>query len=757
MKIKSKKNIKKNRKHSRKNVRKNKRSKKNVGKYFKKNVMKGGVWPFTRKSSGQPNPNPNPNFKDSIKHRIKQGLGLTGLTGLAGLRRVQFPFKRSSKNINPKSNSLIIEELILSSKNFTPLKKCQKKDKLYKIKFKENSQLKSIGQAFYDCFSLHSITIPASVESIGEGAFSQCKQLETVTFEKGSQLKSIGNNAFVNCISLKTITIPISVTIIGDYAFSKCKNLKIVTFEEGSKLESIGDYAFKDCKNLTYININQERKINVSINFNLVFENCPNITVELIQRLFNEVIVEPKRTREELIIFEPELETLTYNPTNSKNNSIETIEAQDIKEAISFIDTILKKDKIKNNSLNNKGQTELISEYKTFLSKDEDNSNFNKLVANNYKNGKKALQEIDTSNKYMIDLHGVHGVRDSKANENKSVTYNIFKLPDNINIIFLSPVSYNTCIYTAKLNVEDINQYIQNPYCVKHPYYKEAILYLGGQYCIDLNLSRRDKDYATGIRYINTDKIEEAYIYNNGDHSFTLSDFLKTGKDHTQAMLNKDNQYTFIVIACRGSFYTEMAMSKIVFYELSIKILNFFLHYKNNDKRKQMNNRNNVSIDNKYNKCKKKIFKERNPVNDRGLGYQQTNMSKGPFKSRHGRAGNTTVVKHSFGSISVDELKSKVNSINDTNKNITFQELSDILELSNDFWVTQRSHEKPIYVHDKEKFDIIKQIFKDNYDLMFEFIVYIDNKTGIINYEYLFKGIDGKTLDIKKITYRINI
>ena len=73
------------------------------------------------------------------------------------------------------------------------------------------------------------------------------------------------------------------------------------------------------------------------------------------------------------------MKTLTYNPTNSNNNSIETKEAQDIKEAISFIDTILKKDKIKNNSLNNKGQTELISEYKTFLSKDEDNSNFNKI------------------------------------------------------------------------------------------------------------------------------------------------------------------------------------------------------------------------------------------------------------------------------------------------------------------------------------------------------------------------------------------
>jgi hypothetical protein len=43
MKIKSMKNIKNNRKHSKKNVRKNKRSRKNVGKYSRKNVMRGGV------------------------------------------------------------------------------------------------------------------------------------------------------------------------------------------------------------------------------------------------------------------------------------------------------------------------------------------------------------------------------------------------------------------------------------------------------------------------------------------------------------------------------------------------------------------------------------------------------------------------------------------------------------------------------------------------------------------------------------------
>ena len=88
-------------------------------------------------------------------------------------------------------------------------------------------------QAFYGCISLISIDIPASVKTIQAGAFSNCRKLASVTFEKGSQLKTIGEiipsnitkGAFTNCTSLTFIEIPASVETIEAAAFKGCLEL----------------------------------------------------------------------------------------------------------------------------------------------------------------------------------------------------------------------------------------------------------------------------------------------------------------------------------------------------------------------------------------------------------------------------------------------------------------------------------------------------------------------------------------------------
>ncbi|MCH5171750.1 MAG: leucine-rich repeat domain-containing protein [Erysipelotrichales bacterium] len=100
-----------------------------------------------------------------------------------------------------------------------------------------------------------SIEIPNSVTSIEYSAFSNCTNLQTITFESESKLESIGDYAFMFCGSLTSITIPSSVTSIGLYAFYYCTNLKRATFENESKLESIGDEAFEYCRSLTSITI----------------------------------------------------------------------------------------------------------------------------------------------------------------------------------------------------------------------------------------------------------------------------------------------------------------------------------------------------------------------------------------------------------------------------------------------------------------------------------------------------------------------
>ena len=152
------------------------------------------------------------------------------------------------------------------------------------VTFEKESQLKTISGGysnpnyygvFSDCTALTSIKIPASVKTIEEAAFKGCSSLATVTFEKGSQLKTIRSadsyyphtyyGAFSFC-PITSIEIPASVETIEAAAFKGCSSLATVTFEKGSQLKTIsGDYStgstsnysgvFSDCTALKSIEI----------------------------------------------------------------------------------------------------------------------------------------------------------------------------------------------------------------------------------------------------------------------------------------------------------------------------------------------------------------------------------------------------------------------------------------------------------------------------------------------------------------------
>ena len=110
----------------------------------------------------------------------------------------------------------------------------------------------SIGEnAFSDCTALTSITIPESVTSIGWGAFYGCTSLKIISIPKG--VTSIGGYAFRNCTSLESITIPESVTSIGENAFSDCTALTSITIPES--VTSIGSCSFDGCTGLESITI----------------------------------------------------------------------------------------------------------------------------------------------------------------------------------------------------------------------------------------------------------------------------------------------------------------------------------------------------------------------------------------------------------------------------------------------------------------------------------------------------------------------
>lgn len=102
--------------------------------------------------------------------------------------------------------------------------------------------VKEIGtNALAGCTGLTKITLPESLETIGQSAFGQREQ-------KGSVL------VFPSCKSLTSITIPKNVTNIGNYAFSKCTGLKEVIFE-GENSCWLGTEVFRGCTALEKVTV----------------------------------------------------------------------------------------------------------------------------------------------------------------------------------------------------------------------------------------------------------------------------------------------------------------------------------------------------------------------------------------------------------------------------------------------------------------------------------------------------------------------
>ena len=127
--------------------------------------------------------------------------------------------------------------------------------------------------AFYNCFNLTSITIPATVTNIEIESLSNTIALTTIIVEEGNPvydsrnncnavietatntliagckntiipegIKAIGTSAFRDCDNLTSIELPATIESIGDYAFYYCTKMENITLPQG--LKTIGTAAF---------------------------------------------------------------------------------------------------------------------------------------------------------------------------------------------------------------------------------------------------------------------------------------------------------------------------------------------------------------------------------------------------------------------------------------------------------------------------------------------------------------------------------
>jgi len=95
----------------------------------------------------------------------------------------------------------------------------------------------------YACGKGSRYTIPDGVEAIGEYAFAECRNLESVTIPDG--VTTIEDGAFAGCLNLKTLSISKSVTTIGEQALRGCSSLKSITVDnENPAFSSIDDVLF---------------------------------------------------------------------------------------------------------------------------------------------------------------------------------------------------------------------------------------------------------------------------------------------------------------------------------------------------------------------------------------------------------------------------------------------------------------------------------------------------------------------------------
>ena len=111
--------------------------------------------------------------------------------------------------------------------------------------------------------NIETVTLPDTIEMIGEGAFKNCKKLKSVHgLENCNGLKEIKAYTFSYCEALQEISFPNTIESMGSRTFEYCTNLRYVYgLENCTKLKEIPTATFLQCLELIEIKLPEGLKI----------------------------------------------------------------------------------------------------------------------------------------------------------------------------------------------------------------------------------------------------------------------------------------------------------------------------------------------------------------------------------------------------------------------------------------------------------------------------------------------------------------
>ncbi|MBQ7972350.1 MAG: leucine-rich repeat protein [Lachnospiraceae bacterium] len=145
------------------------------------------------------------------------------------------------------------------------------------------------GRAFYNCSALTAFPVLENLEEIGYYAFGNCVELSAFAF--GANIKYIRESAFSGCTNMPEVELPASIISVGSGAFPEVKKIifgegfttlpanicsmatSLVTVVLPNSLSEVGYGAFENCTNLEII----ENGKNVQIIQGRAFYNCSSL------------------------------------------------------------------------------------------------------------------------------------------------------------------------------------------------------------------------------------------------------------------------------------------------------------------------------------------------------------------------------------------------------------------------------------------------------------------------------------------------